>query len=217
MGSPFQQPFFHCTALEKNSNGNGLKNAVLDMLTHADALPFLPYRCRDNIVGLYFNCQGFNLDNLRNLFEDIHGLKLQCEAEGRSLTTLESIVSLPPPHTREATKIQWKHRNPPTTRQEQTIVRFVDYHSINCRCVLQGMVPNMIIKCFYYTATPHDTFTIWFKNYARKDSTRHHGNSKARRKLQCHINFNLMRSLAQMERFREALFNILVPRFPKAP
>ena len=45
--------------------------------THAEILPFLPYRYRDNIVGLYFKRNGCGVDHPKKLFQDIYGLTLQ--------------------------------------------------------------------------------------------------------------------------------------------
>ena len=39
----------------------------------------------------------------------------------------------------------------------QTVIRFVDAHSVNCCVVLQGMVPSMLGKCLFYA---HDSNTM---------------------------------------------------------
>ena len=111
-------------------------------------LPLLPYRYRDNIVGILNALPGYTISHVMSILQSVYGLKLQVEAVGHTLTTLESVVTLNP-GTHDIS-LHWKHRNPPMPHKNQAVIRFVDAYSINCRTVLQGMVPSMVGKCLYY-------------------------------------------------------------------
>ena len=82
----------------------------------------------------------------------MYALTLQVEAVGHVLTTLESVVTLLP--STHNISLHWKHTNPPMPRPCQSVIRFIDACSVNCRSVLQGMIPSMIGKCLFYA---HDT------------------------------------------------------------
>ena len=101
-------------------------------------LPLLPYRYRDNIVGILNALPGYTIKHVMSFMQPVYGLKLQIEAVGHTMTTLESVVNLHP--GTHNISLQWKHKNPPMPHKNQIVIRFVDAYSINCRTVLKGMV-----------------------------------------------------------------------------
>ena len=111
-------------------------------------MPLHPYRYRDNIVGILISVPGYTIDNIKKLYQDLYALTLQVEAVGHVLTTLESVVTLQP--GTHSISLHWKHANPPMPHPRQSVIRFIDACSVNCRSVLQGMIPSMVGKCLFY-------------------------------------------------------------------
>ena len=50
-------------------------------------LPLLPYRYRDNIVGIMNTVTGYTINSVMSFMQSVYGLKLPVEVVGHTLTT----------------------------------------------------------------------------------------------------------------------------------
>ena len=121
---------------------------------HPSDLPVHPATFRDNIIGL--KRIATPLSAIQANLECMYALDLQIEGEGRSLKTLEGLLSLEEHNVQPYIRISGPPGIDTTALIERAKLRYPPMHAAVTRKIVRSLVRAEVKKDLFYRENPHD-------------------------------------------------------------